>query len=151
MKEPAWLSIEAVLAFHEELVAEHGGSSFLRDRGLLESALASPRNHFAYGERDLFVLATVYANSITRNHPFGDGNKRVAFIAAYTFLGVNGLELQAPEAEVVRVVEGLSARTMSEAEFTAWLRRSCTLQADEKSTRRAKPRKNAPRNPRRHP
>lgn len=151
MKDPAWLSIQAVLAFHEELVAEHGGPSLLRDRGLLESALASPRNHFAYGEHDLFVLATVSANCITRKHPFGDGNKRAAFIAAYTFLGINGLELQAPEAEVVQAVEGLSARRMSEGEFTAWLRRSCILHPDEKSTRRAAPRKNAPRNRRRHP
>lgn len=126
MKEPLWLTIEAVLAFHEQLVAEHGGVSLLRDRGLLESALTAPRNHFAYGERDLFVLATVYANGVTRNHPFADGNKRTAFLAAYTFLGLNGLELIAPETEAVEFTLGLSARDFNEKDFAEWLRRSCT-------------------------
>jgi len=125
VKEPGWLTVEAVLAFHEQLVAEHGGSPLLRDRGLLESALAAPKNYVAHGEGDLFVLAAAYANGITRNHPFADGNKRTAFIAAYTFLGMNGLELVAPEAEAVKFTEGLSDHSISKVEFTAWLRRSC--------------------------
>lgn len=140
MTEPAWLTLEAVLAFHEQLVAEHGGSALLRDRGLLESALASPKNHFAYGEQDLHVLATAYANSITRNHPFVDGNKRAALIAAYTFLGINGLDLVAPEAEAVHFVEGLSTRAVSEEEFAKWLQRSCVprQEAAKKPGRRRK-------------
>lgn len=123
MKEPLWLTIEAVLAFHEALVAEHGGASLLRDRGLLESALARPKNHHAYGEHDHFVLATAYASGITRNHPFADGNKLTAFLAAYTFLGINGFELTASEEEAVRFVLGLTARELSEEQFTDWLRR----------------------------
>jgi death-on-curing protein len=125
VKEPLWLTIEAVLAFHAELVAEHGGELALRDRGLLESALASFRNHHAYGERDIFALATAYANALTRNHPFVDGNKRSAFLAAYTFLGINGSELVAPETEAVEFTLGLAARQISEDQFTLWLRRSC--------------------------
>lgn len=125
MKEPLWLASQALLAIHEQLIAEHGGASSLRDKNLLESALAAPRNHFSYGERDLCVLAAVYANSITRNHPFADGNKRSAFMAAYTFLGINGVELNANENEVVKFVIGLSAKTISEEEFVAWLRSVC--------------------------
>ena len=132
MNEPVWLTVEAVLAFHEQLVAEHGGSSLLRDRGLLESALAGPKNHFAYGQRDIFVLATVYANGVTRNHPFVDGNKRTAFIAAYTFLGLNEHELVAPESEAVTFVEGLSTRSVSEDEFADWLRRSCVQRSQSR-------------------
>lgn len=125
MNEPLWLTIDAVLAFHGELVAEHGGASLLRDRGLLESALARARNQFAYGERDIYVLATAYCSGITRNHPFADGNKRTAFLAAYTFLGINGYELIATEEEAVRFVLGLTARELSEEQFTDLLRRSC--------------------------
>ena len=89
-KEPAWLTVEAVLAMHEQLVAEHGGSPIVRDHGLLESALAAPKHRYAYVERDIFVLATAYAYRITRNHPFTDGNKCTAFLTAYAFLGING-------------------------------------------------------------
>ena len=123
--EPAWLGIEAVLAVHAQLVTEHGGSALLRDRGLLESALARPRNLFAYGEKDLFRLAAAYASGLTRNHPFVDGNKRVAFMACYMFLGLHGWSLDAPEEEVVTMMWGLSDRSVGEEEFCAWLRRSC--------------------------
>ena len=123
-KAPAWLTVEAVLAMHEQLVAEHGGSATLRDRGLLESALAAPKHHYAYGERNIFVLTTAYAYAITRNHPFVDGNKRTAFLAAYTFLGINGWELHAPEEKVVKAVVGLSDRSMSAEAFAEWLRES---------------------------
>ena len=120
--EPKWLTLGAVLAMHEQLVAEHGGDSGVRNLGLLDSALAAPRHHYAYGERDIFVLAAAYAYGITRNHPFIDGNKRTAFLAAYTVLGINGWELNAPEDEVVRAVVGLSDRTMSAETFAEWLR-----------------------------
>jgi death on curing protein len=125
VKEPLWLTIDAVLAFHGELVAEHGGASLLRDRDLLDSALAGARNQFVYGERDIYVLATAYCSGITRNHPFADGNKRTAFLAAYTFLGINGYDLIAPEDEAVRFMVGLTTRELSEEQFSDWLRRSC--------------------------
>jgi death-on-curing protein len=124
-KEPAWLTVEAVLAMHEQLVAEHVGDAGVRNLGLLDSALAAPRHHYVYGERDIFVLATAYAYGITRNHPFIDGNKRAAFLAAYTFLGINGWALNAPEDEVVRAVVGLSDRSLSAEAFAEWLRASC--------------------------
>ena len=60
-KEPAWLTLQAMLAVHEQLVAEHGGDAGVRNLGLLDSALAAPRHHYTYGERDIFVLAAAYA------------------------------------------------------------------------------------------
>lgn len=141
-REPQWLSIDVLLALHEELVAEHGGLAAIRDMGLLESAMAGPRNRHAHDERDFFSLATTYAAGITRNHPFVDGNKRVAFMAVYTFLGINGIELQAPETEVVGMVLGLSDRTVSEPTFTEWLRvscRRCIGTARRKASNRGRP------------
>lgn len=124
-REPKWLTLEAVLAMHEQLVAEHGGDFGARNLGLLESALAGPRHHYAYGECDIFVLAAAYAYGATRNHPFIDGNKRTAFLAAYTFLGINGWELNAPEEQVVQMVVGLSDRSVLAEAFAEWLRTAC--------------------------
>jgi death-on-curing protein len=120
--EPKWLSVDAVLIMHDEQLAEHGGASGVRDAGLLESALARPRNAWSYGETDLVVLGALYAVGIMRNHPFIDGNKRTGFVAAYAFLYVNGLEIVADEAEVVVQCLSLAAGEISEAEFAAWLR-----------------------------
>ena len=124
-REPRWLTLDAVLAMHEQLVAEHGGDAGVRNLGLLDSALAAPRHHYAYGERDIFVLAAACAYGITRNHPFIDGNKRTAFLTAYTFLGINGWGLNAPEDAVVRTVVDLSDRTMTAEAFVEWLRTVC--------------------------
>ena len=119
---PAWLSEAVVLAMHERLLAEHGGAAGLRDRGLLDSALARPRQLHAYGEPDTCDMAAAYAAGIIRNHPFVDGNKRTGFMSAYLFLGLNGLQLTASEVDVVRVVTLLAAKEIDEAAFAAWLR-----------------------------
>jgi death-on-curing protein len=123
--EPTWLESRDIVSIHEELLREFGGSAGLRDSGLLESALGSPRNHFAYGERDHFRRAAAYAVALTRNHPFVDGNKRAAFMAAYVFLGVNGHDLQAREEDVVRTMLLLARRKLSEEELSEWFRESC--------------------------
>ncbi len=122
MTEPFWLSRQAIEIIHDEQLAEHGGAGGIRDAGLLESALARPRNLFAYGEADIHALAAAYASAIERNHPFVDGNKRTGFLAAYSFLAVNGLELDAPEAEAVVMILGLASGEMPEQGFAAWLR-----------------------------
>lgn len=119
--EPIWLLREFIIAIHEHLIAEFGGSSGLRDGGLLESALARPVRLFTYGEPSLCDLASSYAVGIAKNHAFIDGNKRTAFVAAVVFLGRNGLELNASEAEatvaMLRVAEG----SMNEKQFARWL------------------------------
>lgn len=122
MTEPLWLSKQAIEIIHDEQLAEHGGAAGIRDTGLLESALARPLNLNAYGEGDLCALATAYAAGIVRNHPFVDGNKRTGFLAAYTVLAVNGLELDAPEAEAVVMTLGLASGEMPDEGYAAWLR-----------------------------
>lgn len=120
--EPKWLGVESVLVMHEEQIAEHGGLAGVRDLGLLDSALARPRNAWSYGQGDLVALAALYAAGIMRNHPFADGNKRTGFLAAYAFLYVNGIEVVASEAEVIVQCLALAAGEIDDAEFAAWLR-----------------------------
>jgi death-on-curing protein len=123
-KEPRWISRAATLAIHEVLLAQHGGSAGIGDEGLLESALASPKNLFAYEKPDIFRLAAAYAHALTRNHPFQDGNKRVALTIAGVFLELNGFRLNAPEVDAVRAMLALSTRELDEEGFASWLRDS---------------------------
>ncbi len=120
--EPIWLSKPALLAIHGLLLTEHGGAVGLRDEGLLESAMAGPLNHFQYGETDICQLAASYANALTRNHPFVDGNKRTAFAAAGIFLELNGYRLRATESDAVLAVLALSKGEIDSQEFGNWLR-----------------------------
>jgi death on curing protein len=103
-------------------LAEHGGASGVRDSGLLDSALARSRNLHARGENDLCTLAASYAFGIVRNHPFVDGNKRTAFLAAYVFLRLNGLDLIADKPGATWAMLALAAGDLSENEYAAWLR-----------------------------
>jgi death-on-curing protein len=123
--KPVWVAKELVLAMHERLLAEHGGTSGIRDDGMLDSALARPQQLLAYDEPDLYDLATAYVGGIVRNHPFVDGNKRTAFMTAYVFLARNGLQLMAPEVEAVQFVTALAAKKVEETEFAGWLRDNC--------------------------
>lgn len=118
---PIWLRRDAVEHLHSEQLAEHGGAPGLRDEGLLESALARPRNAAAYGAPSLFELAAACAFGIVRNHPFVDGDKRSGFQAAATFLRLNGFDLTASDADVVVAVLALADGATSEAAFAEWL------------------------------
>ncbi len=122
--DPVWLGEAVVLAMHGRLLAEHGGAQGLRDSSLLESALARPRQLFAYEESDISDLAAAYASGIIRNHPFVDGNKLTAFMAAYVFLASNGLRLVATEVDAAQVVILLAASEINETAFAAWLRKN---------------------------
>jgi death on curing protein len=117
-----WLREDVVIAMHDEQIAEHGGSSGLRDAGLLVSALARPQNQAVYGEPSAFDLAAAYAFGITMNHPFVDGNKRTGFLAAYVFLHRNGWELIASEVEAVEAVLALAIGEIDEAGLSNWLK-----------------------------
>ncbi len=121
MKEPIWVLRAVVEAVHDAQLAEHDGAPGVRDAGLLESALARPANLHAYGENALCVLAAAYAFGIVRNHPFVDGNKRAAFLVAYVFLRLNGLDLIADEISATIAVLALASGEMTEADFAAWL------------------------------
>ena len=120
--EPAWLTRAMIVAVHAALLRDHGGSSGIRDDGLLDSALNRPRNKWAYGETDLAALAAAYAFGMARNHPFVDGNKRTAFTAAALFLAINVCDLDAGEVEVVDIVTRLAAGRLTEAALASWIR-----------------------------
>ena len=123
MKEPEWLSRALILAIHDEQLAEHGGGAGVRDEGLLDSALARPRNRYEYDEEtDLASLAAAYTFGIAKNHPFIDGNKRTAFVAAEVFLDVNGLTLVATDQDCVITMLRLASGEIDEDAFAAWLR-----------------------------
>jgi len=119
-----WIPEAAVRAMHAELIAEHGGVEGLRDPGLLSSALARPKNRRAYGKSSsIFDLAAVYGAAMVRNHPFIDGNKRVALMVVYAFLEMNGHRLEAPEAEAAGIMLALAAGKVDEMALSAWLKR----------------------------
>lgn len=123
MDEPVWSSRTLIEAFHAEQVREHGGSLGIRDEGLIESALARPRQRWGYDpEADLFDLAAAYGYGLIKNHGFIDGNKRIGLVAMLVFLLVNGYEVEAAEPEVVLTVTSIADSSMSEAELAGWLR-----------------------------
>lgn len=122
MSEPTWLLTEAVIDIHTEQLAQFGGPDGVRDRGLLESALARPINRYAYGETDLAALAASYAFGIARNHPFIDGNKRVALLAMVTFLGLNDVVLAVSNADIAAAILALAASEVDENGLTRWIR-----------------------------
>lgn len=122
--EPLWLSRVAVEAMHHDQLREHGGLPGLRDENAFESALARPRQRWAYEpESDLPALAAAYAYGLAANHPFNDGNKRIAFLAMVVFLGINGVEVEAPEEEVVAVMLDLASGDLGEGQLADWVRR----------------------------
>jgi death-on-curing protein len=122
VSEPFWLTTAMVVAIHDEQLAIHGGSSGLRDSGMLESALNRPRNKWAYENAELPELAAAYGYGIARNHPFVDGNKRTSLLAIYTFLGANDVEFIVPEAEAAAMILSLAAGEVSEESLARWIR-----------------------------
>jgi death-on-curing protein len=124
MARIVWLLEETVIAIHHRQVSEHGGAEGLRDEGLLASALAHPQNLLAYARPrpDLSVLAAGYAFGIARDHPFVDGNKRTALIAARTFLLLNGVNLEASQDEKYLTFLRLAEGTITEEQLADWIR-----------------------------
>jgi death-on-curing protein len=123
VKKWIWIDPSVMLAVHDEQIAEHGGSAGLRDRGLLESALARPLNLAAYGKPDHADLAACYGVGIAKNHPFVDGNKRTAFVAVELFLTLNGWKLGASDADAVIAMLAVAAGKIDETGFAEWIRR----------------------------
>jgi death-on-curing protein len=116
-----WVNRHALLLLHDESLSEHGGGSGLRDEGLFESALARPVNLAGYGTPDLAALAASYGVALAKNHPFVDGNKRVAFLAVGLFLSNNGHRLVCTQVEATLTMLAVAAGTLDEAGFAAWL------------------------------
>lgn len=124
MKEaPSLPPLEALIDLQAELIAEHGGAQGLRDRGTLEASLARPRQILAYAEGHItvFDLAAPISFGITRNHPFIDGNKRIAFAALGMTLGLNGFYLDVSEREATRITMAVASGEMAEDAFRDWV------------------------------
>jgi death on curing protein len=123
---PRWLLKQAILAMHDALIVDHGGTPGIRDEGLLESALVRPQNlHHYEPSTTLFQLAAAYGFGLSANHAFVDGNKRIALTAAAVFLAVNGWRFEAEESDAVVVFTELAAGTRNESELAAWLEANC--------------------------
>lgn len=122
MKEPNWLLADAVVTVQGMLRAEHGGLSGVRDPGLLESALARARARYAHdSESTLFDLVAAYAFGLARNHPFLDGNKRIAITAVAMFLGDNGFRLAPDKLDALKKFLALAAGALDEADLAKWI------------------------------
>jgi death-on-curing protein len=123
-REPTWLNRVSIDAIHHEQIREHGGLPGIRDENALESALARPRQKWHYDDTaEIADLAAAYAFGLVRNHPYRDGNKRIGFLAMATFLGINGVDLSASNAEVVTVFLTLASGNLTEDELAAWIRK----------------------------
>ena len=123
MNEPAWLDRHGIILLQSESLAQHGGSSGIRDAGLLDSALTRPINKWNYNPAaDLAELAAACGFGLARNHPFVDGNKRIAFIATALFLRLNGYRLSSDPLDEIQTMLNLAAGELSEEEFAVWIR-----------------------------
>lgn len=123
LPEPRWLSRLVIDAIHQDMISTHGGLPGVRDENILESALARPRQAFSYGARiDVAALAAAYAFAIAHDHPYHDGNKRIAFMAMAVFAELNGFELDAEEADVVDAMLRLASGGLEEEALAEWLR-----------------------------
>ena len=119
-----WIDKTALVLLHDESLGEHGGAAGIRDEGLFESALARPENIAADENPDIASLAAAYGVGLAKNHPFIDGNKRVAFMAVGLFLALNGYRLCASQIEATKAMFTVAAGEMSEADFAAWIRQN---------------------------
>jgi len=123
LNDPHWILPEVVPAIHSRQLAEHGGSEGIREEALLESALARPLNKWAYSSPppSLYELAASYGYGVVRNHPFVDGNKRTGFVLMLLFLRLNGIRVEASDADKYQLVIRLAEGSLSEEELADWL------------------------------
>ena len=126
MKEPIWINLRVVKAFHDRQINEHGGLAGLRNEGLLLSALLRPENayHYSNPKPEVAELAAAYGFGLAKNHPFNDANKRTALIAMRLFLKLNGYDLVASPEDKYKTIIRVAASEISEYELALWIRES---------------------------
>lgn len=124
MEDPVFLSVDNVLYLHANTIQTEGGAAGIRDLALLESAVLTPQQQFGgdYLHPDLPAMAAAYLFHLCSNHPFVDGNKRVAAMAAYACLDVNGWSLKVREAAFEKMVMRVAAGECAKDELTTWVR-----------------------------
>ena len=116
-------------AIHADQLRQHGGLRGVRDENVLESALARPRQKWEYDDTaDAAQLAASYAFGVARNHPYADGNKRIAFLTLITFLGVNDYDLEATDEDIVTTMLALAGGSVTEEQLAKWVRTRITRQ-----------------------
>jgi death-on-curing protein len=120
--EPKWLTCEQAIAAHSVQLRRYGGAPGLRDEGALRSALDRPVNKWHYDGAELPELAAPYAFCLAKNHPFVDGNKRIAFIAMVAFLRRNGIEFRPDQAQSTAIILAVAAGEVSEESLARWIR-----------------------------
>jgi death-on-curing protein len=122
VSETVWIDEQDVVVLHDRLLALDGGSAGARSVALLQSALARPKQLYAYGEApDIIDMAAVYIAGIVRNH-LVDGNKRTGFVVGVLFLELNGCCFIANEEDAAQAILELAAGTLDEGAFTRWMR-----------------------------
>lgn len=117
-----WIQREALVRLHAMSLVQFGGQAGLRDEGLLDSALSRQVQLANYASIDLAGIAAAYAFGLAKNHPFVDGNKRVAFLALGLSLRLNGYRLIAPQSEATQTILMLAAGELSEEALATWIR-----------------------------
>jgi death on curing protein len=125
MNEWTWLSREALDIFHAEQLSEHGGLSGIKDENALEAALARPIHKATYGEPTVFELAAAYLFAIAKNHPYSDGNKRTAFLAAYAFLRIHGWMVETTQAQIIEFVLAVASGEIDETGAAMFFKDFC--------------------------
>ena len=131
MADPIWLTRKILDAMHFDQIQKFGGQLGVRDEHLIESSLARPRQRLNYQpDSDIAALAASYGYGLAGNHGYVDGNKRIAFMAMYVFLFINGWELLAPEEEVVDIVLELAAGDLTESALAEWVKKNTILRED---------------------
>ena len=120
-----FLSVDEVLVIHQRGISEHGGSPELRDRGLLESAAAMPMARFGgqFLHEGIAGMAAAYLFHLCKNHPFVDGNKRVAVAATEVFITLNGYELAATNLELEVLTLGVADSSVSKEQALLFFRK----------------------------
>ena len=123
LTEPIWLNRVVVDAIQTDQIREHGGLAGLRDKNALESALSRARHQWLYRRTtDLASLAAAYGFGLARDHPYIDGNKRVALVTMLTFLALNGYDVDAEDDDVLTAMIAVAAGKLAETDLAAWLR-----------------------------
>jgi death-on-curing protein len=120
--EPKWLTYDQLIAIHSRQLRRFGGAAGLRDDGLLRSAIDRPINKWHCEQSELPELAAAYAFGLAKNHPFVDGNKRIAFMSMMTFLRKNGVRFAPEPAHATSMIMSLAAGEVSEESLARWIR-----------------------------
>jgi death on curing protein len=144
MSEPSWVTYDQIVAIHGRQLKRFGGAPGLRDEGMLRSALERPRNKWQYEQAELAELAAAYAFGLAKNHPFVDGNKRVAFVAMMVFLRKNDVRFAPDQAHAAAIILALAAGQVSEENLARWIRDNWP-KPKEPAARKPAPRKRARR------